>query len=192
MAGVEIGARPKIVLGLIIVVGLLIYLVIVDLGINAGRIHRGVEITGLDLGGLTPTEAEDALRARADELKYSLITFARDDVVCRFTPLEVGWSPRMPETAEVAREVGRGDNIFSDLSERLRAWIFGQKVHWKASVDAGKLHRTVTQCKRAALAEDVTLDTKKLRRKIRRAIVHWPRRIYAVPVEAPDGHTRID
>jgi hypothetical protein len=181
---VEIGARPKIFLGLIIVVGLLVYLVVVDLGVNAGRVHRGVEVSGLNVGGLTPTEAEDALRARADELKYSLISFTRDDLVCRFTPLEVGWNPRPAETAEAAREVGREENVINALSERMRAWFFGKKVHWKASLDQGKLHQTITRCKREGMAANVQLDAEKFRRKIRRAIVHWPRRGYAVPVES--------
>jgi hypothetical protein len=179
----NIGVRPKIVLALGLVVGLLAYLVIVDLGINAGRIHRGVQVAGLDVGGLTPTQAEEKLRQRADELKYALISFHRDGVVCRFTPLEVGWDPRPDDTATAADEVGREDGIWGALSHRFRSWFFGAKVHWRASIDARKMRRTITACELQALTRHLAVDRQELRRKIKHAIVHLPRRNYRVPIE---------
>lgn len=180
---VEIGARPKAFLVLALVVGLLVYLVIVDLGINAGRIHRGVEVAGLEVGGLTPGEAEDALRARADELKYALISFHRDGVVCSVSPLEVGWDPRAADTAAAARAVGRGERLWQALSGRFRAWVFGEKVRWRASTDPQKMRRAVTDCERRALSKQLALDRKKFRHKLRRAIVRWPRKSYRVPIQ---------
>jgi hypothetical protein len=180
---VEIGARPKFFLALAVIFGLLAYLVIVDLGINAGRIHRGVEVAGLNVGGLTPTEAEDELRARADELKYALVTFHRDGVVCSVSPLEVGWDPRADDTAAAARNVGRDQNLWRSLSERFRAWAFGEKVRWRASTDPRKMRRAVADCERRFLAHQLALDRDKFRHKLRHAIVRWPRKSYRVPIE---------
>jgi hypothetical protein len=180
----EIGTRSKFVLVVGLVVAVAAYVVIVDLGINAGRIHRGVDVSGFNVGGLTPGEAEDALRVRADQLKYALIDFSRDDVVCRFTPLEVGWDPRPDDTVGQAQEIGRDDNLWRSLTERARAWIFGTKVHWRASIDQQKLNRTLNLCERRALAGNLELDREKMRRKIKRAIVKWPRRPYRVPIES--------
>ena len=179
----EIGGRPRLVLALALLVVFAAYVVIVDLGINAGRIHRGVKVADFNVGGLTPGEAEEALKVRADQLKFALIDFQRDDLVCRFTPLEVGWDPRPDDTAEAAREIGRDDNLWRSLTERARAWIFGDKIYWRASIDQRKLNRTINLCERRALAEDIAIDREKLRRKIRRAIVQWPRRPYRVPLQ---------
>jgi hypothetical protein len=181
---VEISGRPKIFLTLALLVAFVAYVVIVDLGINAGRIHRGVKVADFNVGGLTPGEAEDALKARADQLKFALIEFERDDLVCRLTPLEVGWDPRPDDTAEAAREIGRDHNIWRSLIERARAWIFGAKVYWRASIDQRKMNRTINLCERRALAEDIAIDREKLRRKIKRAIVQWPRRTYRIPLQA--------
>jgi hypothetical protein len=179
---VNIGARPKAILIVLIVLGLLTYLVIVDFGINAGRIHRGVEVAGLNVGGLTPGEAEEALRERADTLKYSLIDFRHGPVVCRFTPLEVGWDPREDDTAMAAREIGREENVWRALSDRLSAWVFGTKVHWRARTDASKMRSTITSCERRILARHHTIDKVKFRKRIRRAIVQWPRKTQRIPL----------
>jgi hypothetical protein len=42
------------------VAGVLVYVLIVDFGISAGRIHHGVSVAGVDLRGLTEAEAGES------------------------------------------------------------------------------------------------------------------------------------
>ncbi len=174
--------RARIILGLVLVVGILTYAVVVDLGLNAGRIHRGVTVGGVDVGGLTPSEAEIELSRRADQLSYALLSFSRGDVVCRFSPREVGWQADEAATARAAHSVGRDGPLLTSAVKRLRAWFGGVKVRWKVSLEGSKLDRTVERCGKLALAQGLTLDKQAFRKKIKTVVVQWPRRPYKMPV----------
>lgn len=182
MSPVKLAPRPRIFLTVLLLVGIATYILIVDLGINAGRIHRGVEVAGVDVGGLTPGEAGAVLRERAERLRFELITFSNEEVVCRFTPAEAGWDPKIDATAAAAHEVGRRDHLVSSLVERAKSWFGGVKVGWRASIERKKLRRTIDSCERQAWARGRTIDRKVLWRRVRRTLVESPRRAHPVPL----------
>lgn len=47
----KLSLLTRVLLGLGALVGVLLYLLIVDLGVTAGRIHYGVSVSGFDVGG---------------------------------------------------------------------------------------------------------------------------------------------
>ena len=67
--GVRISVVARVAFAALALAGLAAYAVIVDLGVNAGRIHHGVSVDGVDVGGLSEVEAVQVLAARADELR---------------------------------------------------------------------------------------------------------------------------
>jgi vancomycin resistance protein YoaR len=111
--------RRSIAGPVIIVCAIIAVLVAADFWLNTGRIHRGVEVGSVSLGGKTPAEARQVVR---DHVMGPLkdIDF---DGPAHFTRSAgaMGMSFNVDETVDEAYAVGREGNIVERLSERLRA-----------------------------------------------------------------------
>lgn len=175
------------------------YLVVVDLGMHAGRVHRGVEVAGFDVGGLTEIEAFEALRERQTLLAETPVVFIANGFDCRVLPADpggvedesvpdLGWSPQPFNTARDAMEIGR-NGVISGLRERLDAWLGGVKIGWAGTVDPKKVDEFLDYCEENAEVVNVTVDRPKLRYRIRRAVVTYPRSPvdFKVPLERSPG-----
>lgn len=156
------------------VTAVFVYLVVVDLGMHAGRVHRGVEVAGFDVGGLTELEAFEALRERQELLEATAVVFIENGFDCRARPEGLGWSPRPFNTARDAMEIGR-KGVVSGLRERIDAWFGGIKIGWAGTVDPAAVGRFLDYCERNASIVGATVDRGKLRYRIRRQIVTYPR-----------------
>ena len=101
-------------------------LVAADFWLNSGKIHRGVEVGSVSLGGKTPAEARQSVR---DQAMGPLKEFDFDGPA-HFTRKagEMGVSFNIDETVDKAYAVGREGNILERLSERLRASFGGATI----------------------------------------------------------------
>lgn len=177
--------RTKILFSVIALLGLAAYLIVVDLGVSAGRIHHGVWIAnhaGLDLGGLTREEATALLEERELELAGEPVFFTREGFECEFLPPELGWDGRPFETAVAAFRIGRGESPLRALGTRIRAWLGGVRVDWTDDLDPDLVTRFIDRCETQATALGYNLRRYRLRKKIARAITTWPRRPFNIPV----------
>jgi vancomycin resistance protein YoaR len=118
--------RRSIAGPVIIVCAIIAVLVAADFWLNTGRIHRGVEVGSVSLGGKTPAEARQVVR---DHVMGPLkdIDF---DGPAHFTrdAGAMGMSFNVDETVDKAYAVGREGNILERLSERLRASFGGATI----------------------------------------------------------------
>jgi vancomycin resistance protein YoaR len=118
--------RRSIAGPVIIVCAIIAVLVAADFWLNTGRIHRGVEVGSVSLGGKTPAEARQVVR---DHVMGPLkdIDF---DGPAHFTRSAgaMGMSFNVDETVDEAYAVGREGNIVERLSERLRASFGGATI----------------------------------------------------------------
>ena len=177
-------AVPRIALTLIALVALLGYLVVVDLGMHAGRVHRGVNVAGFDVGGLTELEAFEALRERQALLEDTPVVFISPGFDCRALPSDLGWSPQPFNTARDAMEIGR-NGVIAGLRERIEGWFGGVRIGWAGTVDPPKVDEFLDYCEENAAVVNATIDRPKFRYRIRRAIVTYPRSPldFKVPLE---------
>jgi hypothetical protein len=168
---------------LIALIGLGAFLLIVEFGVSAGRIHYGVEVGEIDVGGLTLSEAEELLDRRGNKLKTTPIVFGAEGFDCRFTPEEVGWGPQPFDTATAAMEVGRPLLSVDSLGERVDAWFSGIKLNW-GEPDPELVERIVDSCERNSRGLNLTIDRERLGKWISKAIVTDPRPpMFPVPLE---------
>jgi vancomycin resistance protein YoaR len=118
--------RPSIAGPVIIVCAIIAVLVAADFWLNSGKIHRGVEVGNVSLGGKTPAEARQVVR---DHVVGPLkdIDF---DGPAHFTRSAgaMGVSFNIDETVDRAYAVGREGNVLERLSERLRASFGGATI----------------------------------------------------------------
>ena len=180
----NLSARAKAALALVLVFGMAVWVVLLDLGINAGRVHYGVHVRGVDVGGMTLEEAMEVLQERGEELRYEPVVFSAEGMNCSFIPDDVGWGPKPKSTAENARDIGFRGGVLTSLRDRVKAWFTGVRVDWAGKPKFWKVTPLIDDCEKQANGLQLELDRYKLRRRMRRAIVTWPRRIFEVPVRS--------
>jgi vancomycin resistance protein YoaR len=110
----------------IVICAVVAVLVAADFWLNSGKIHRGVEVGSVSLGGKTPAEARQVVR---DQAMGPLREFDFDGPA-HFTRTagEMGVGFNIDETVDKAYAVGREGNILDRLSERLRASFGGATI----------------------------------------------------------------
>src|SRR5215218_7991399 len=110
----------------IIICAIVAVLVAADFWLNSGKIHRGVEVGSVSLGGKTPAEARQTVRDQTmGPLKE--IDFVGPAHFTR-TAREMGVNFNVDQTVDKAYAVGREGNILARLSERLRASFGGVTI----------------------------------------------------------------
>ena len=110
----------------IIVCALVAVLMAADYWVNSGKIHRGVEVGSVALGGQSPAEAQKIVRDQAmGPLKE--IEFSGPERFTR-TAGQMGVKFNVEETVEKAYAVGREGSIVERLSERLRSAFGGVTI----------------------------------------------------------------
>ncbi len=111
---------------IIIICAIVAVLVAADFWLNSGKIHRGVEVGNVSLGGKTPAEARQVVRDQAmGPLKE--IEFSGPESFTRRAS-EMGVSFNVARTVNQAYAVGRKGNVLERLSERLRASFGGATI----------------------------------------------------------------
>jgi vancomycin resistance protein YoaR len=124
--GKQRGKRRGFAGPIIIVCAIIAVLVAADFWLNAGKIHRGVEVGNVALGGLTPTEArqtvEDHVMGPLEEIEF----FGPENFSRKAKDMGVRFN--VARTVNQAYAVGREGNVLDRLSERLAASFGGATI----------------------------------------------------------------
>ena len=120
-------------------VALLVLAVAIDAISSVGRIHPGVSIAGVKVGGKTAAEAAALLKSELPAKAAVPVTVKNGAKTWTVTAAEVGASFDYNTLADNAMAVGRSDGFFASLSQRLHAWFVGDKLLAPATADRAKL-----------------------------------------------------
>ena len=173
----------KVLIVVAAVAALAVYLVVLDLGINAGRIHRGVTAGDIDIGGMTQAEAAEFLTKVGRDMRNSTITFTTGDVEIEVLPADLKWWPYAEDMARKAMEVGRKGSVLNAASQRWRAWVSGISVSW-GRAGTRLVEQRVEEMSSELASQGYKLDEQEMLRVLRHAIGQWPRRdAYEIPLE---------
>ena len=108
---------------------------VADYLVNSGDIYRGVEVGDVDLGGMSPSEAEDTLAEQIpSELREIRLTGSGESFT--IPAKELGINFNVPATVDAAYAVGREGNVFEQVSERFEGTFGTVKIPTKASHDS--------------------------------------------------------
>jgi hypothetical protein len=129
----KLSPRARWVAGVLVFVAAVTYLVIVDLGWFAGRVHHGVTVEGHDVAGLSFPELVDELEERRDDLMDRTIVFRTEGFTDSVTPADLRWNPQPFDTARATYAVGRS-GIIDSMEQRVRGWLGGVEVAWDGGV----------------------------------------------------------
>ena len=125
-SGKDSSRRRGIAGPVVIVCAIIAVLVAADFWLNSGKVHRGVEVGNVSLGGKTSAEARQIVR---DQVVGPLeeIDFDGPGHVTRKASA-MGVSFNINETVDEAYAIGREGNVLNRLSERLRASFGGATI----------------------------------------------------------------
>ncbi|MFA9428998.1 VanW family protein [Egicoccus sp. AB-alg2] len=117
------GARKlAISLGAVVAVALAVVLLLAALlwFVQRGEILPNTVVAGVEVGGLTPPEAADALRGVADARREDAVIFSFEDEEYVIAPEDVGFEVALDETVATAAARGR-EGLPGDVAERVRS-----------------------------------------------------------------------
>jgi hypothetical protein len=174
----QLSFRARLIAGLLAALAFAVYVVIVDLGLFAGKVHRGVTVAGYDVGGLSFPELVDALEGRRDDLLTREIVFTTDGFSDVVTGADLGWDPHVFDTARATYAVGR-TGVIDSAVRRLRAWFGEVSVSWENGIRRERLGRLIARWEREA---GVDVDDGPARRLIRTAIGAGAADVYEIPI----------
>jgi hypothetical protein len=174
----QLSTRARLGAGLLALIAVLAYLVILDLGLFAGKVHRGVAVEGHDVGGLSFPELVDTLERRRVELLGREILFVTDGFTDTVTGADVGWNPQPFDTARVTYEVGR-TGVMDSARDRLRGWFGEIHVPWEGGVRSNLVSKLIARWEREA---GITVDDEVAREVIRNAIATGTGDRYEIPL----------
>jgi vancomycin resistance protein YoaR len=117
------GARIALVAGVALLV-LSGAAVGVDLAISAGRIHPGVTVGGLDVGGMSVAEAASAIGTHVTTVSAVPVTLSVEDVTWEIGAEQIGLSVDATSLADQAYAVGRSGGI-EQVTDRAKAIVVG-------------------------------------------------------------------
>ena len=184
----KLSLAAKVMFGLGLALVLLLYAALVDLGVNAGKVLRGVNVAGFNIGGMTFEEAEAALDERGTEMQETPMIFTTEGFACTFSPGRIGWGPQPRDTALMGMSIGREGGLISEAKDRLRSWFGGgTRIEWAGKPDPARIGRELARCQRNAEALGLSIDLPKLRFLVKRTIVTWPRVATGVAIPMEDA-----
>jgi vancomycin resistance protein YoaR len=94
---------------------------------SSGKLARGTQVSGVDLGGLTPAAAQRLLERRAAKLATVPVTFTAGGRSFRLTPRRIGVQVDWGATVASARRTGGGFGLVRGY-KRLGLEFFPQEV----------------------------------------------------------------
>lgn len=175
----------RVLLALLVLLGLLAYAIVIDLGAGAGKVHHGVTVEGFDeVAGRTESAAFGKLEERATLLQETGVVFSTGALSLRFVPSELGWDFKVGETTDRAMAVGRSGGPFRALWDRAGAWVGGVDVEWAGRFfPQGRLAAALNALEEEAADVGLVVDRGGMRRAMREAIKDLPRQeSYDIPL----------
>lgn len=96
--------------------------------LNGNTIHTGVQMSGIQLGGLTIEQAESRLGPEADKIADEQVTLKYAGETLRTMVAELGGSMDIADCAQEAYSIGREGNIFKRIGAVISARRHGLQI----------------------------------------------------------------
>ncbi len=112
--------RMRATLVAIVVVVLVVALVGFELVANAGRVHRGVSVAGVELGGVRQAEAKRMLDRELAKRAADPVVLVASETTAAVSAKQVGLSYDTTSLAQAAYDYGRSGELVRDVRDRVR------------------------------------------------------------------------
>jgi vancomycin resistance protein YoaR len=121
------------------VVAVLLLAYLIDSAVYYGKVHAGVKVAGISLGGLTRDEAASALARLAEDAQDNPITLVSGDRQWKVMPSALNTRINVEEGVSDAMEVSRKSNLFADLFRRVGLYFRDIDLPLEGTVDSAAM-----------------------------------------------------
>lgn len=121
------------------IIALVVLAIVIDAALSYNKVHAGVSVSGVDLGGLTQDEAAAALTSYVDDAQASAIVLTSEEKSWSPMPAEVGTKLFVEQAVSEAVDVTRKSNFFSDLGRRFKLYFSKTDIPLRGTVDGALL-----------------------------------------------------
>lgn len=133
LAGLSGEARWAVIGGAVVV--FLLVAVGVEVGFSTGRVHPGVTVAGVAVGGMTQQDAASAIEGGIAPLLAEPVAVTAGGQEWKLTAAQVGASVDASALASQAYSIGRGSDFLGTLGARVGAWFGRERVALAVSAD---------------------------------------------------------
>jgi vancomycin resistance protein YoaR len=131
-----------------LLVALFLSLVLYQL-VFLNRVYIGVSTMGVELGGMTRTQAEMAIASRADDYLSFPVTLRYGDKLWTMNARQAGATLDVVAAVDQAFAVGRHHYLLSDLAQQWAALRYGVQIEPTIRYDTGPANMSLTQIAQA-------------------------------------------
>ncbi len=121
------------------IVAITVLIVVVEVAASAGRVHPGVTVGGVKVGGMGPQRAAQTLSAELPKKANEPVVVSYGDKEWTITPEDLGVTFDTYALAEQAMAVGRTGGFFASIGQRAGAWFGSATLPARANADPEKL-----------------------------------------------------
>ena len=114
-----------------------------DLGMSAGKVHPGVTVGGVEVGGLSPDKAASALEKQLTAKSKEPVTLTYKDKTWPIKPADLALTFDYASLVDSAMSVGRSPSIGTSTLQRMAAWVGKADLAAPVKVDAKKLDKVL-------------------------------------------------
>lgn len=139
------GLRFKVLVGVGSLVAALVLALVVEAAVSYGKIHSGVSVGGIELGGLTEDEAAAVLAAHVEKVQGSPVRLVAGEKSWEIMPADVGVSMDVTGAVAAAMNATRESNLFVDLYRRWKLYFSSLDLPLQGTIDQARLDSTIAQ-----------------------------------------------
>ena len=121
------------------IVALVVLAIVVDSALYYNKVHAGVSVAGISLGGKTEDDAAAALDTYVAETQSSAIMLTSGDKTWPLMPAEAGATIDVAKAVEEAMQVSRKGNFFTDIGKRWKLYFSKVDLPLAGSVNEAQL-----------------------------------------------------
>ena len=135
--------RPSLLLWAMVGVGALVCLfalaILVDSALYYNKVHSGINVAGVDLGGKTKAEAIAALDQAITAAQEKAIVLTSGEETWTILPADAGATMNVETAVKMAMGVTRESNVFGDIGARWKLYFSAREVPLTGMVDEAKI-----------------------------------------------------
>jgi vancomycin resistance protein YoaR len=124
-------------------VAVLVLAVAVDAFASAGRVHPGVTVAGVRVGGMTPSQATAALERDLPAKASAPVTVMYGKKNWPVAPADIGLTFDYPALVKQAMAVGREGGLSGVVSQRVGAWFGRTDLAASGEADPDKMKQAL-------------------------------------------------
>ncbi len=121
------------------IVAVFVLAILVDSVAYYNKVHAGISVSGIDLGGQTKDEAIASVTKLVDKARNSPITVTGEDKTWELAADEVGTSMDTEGAVKAAMAVSRSNGFFGDIRTRWKLYFTKQDLPLNGTVDSAKM-----------------------------------------------------